>query len=250
MRIDYWLKLQHLPEVSPWRKGKRSRTWQDVRDEYAGTQFAPCIVVAHMDTPTVYTERDGVHLDSILSQASIAVHSAPSKYNEACVVPLPLHLSWVSAEGLPLWCCTPLQPATQPKSVPEYWHKRYPTDRAEFGTKMNATTTAGRWKEYRVPMQCYLVDRFMAAAIGKADEIMRLLEGVTHIGRKTAYGYGRVAKWEIVNAEMDEDSILAQKAVPVEYFATSDPNRILRLATGWTSPYWYAPWWGDCVVPQ
>lgn len=245
-----WTAMRPLPRVAPWNKGRRSLTWEDRRDEYAALPKSPIIITAELVTPVIHAERDHTHLDSILAFAALTDHPVASAYDGAAVVPIPIMLAWVSPDGRPLWACTPLIPSGDAMATWEYWHKRYPSHRAEFGNKMNAVTTAGRWKEYRVPVHAQSVERLHALAIGHAESVEKLLSVVTHIGKKGGMGYGRVARWSVTPASHTLDDVLALRPVPVAYYEGLQPAGSLSLNRGWTAPYWYSPWWGDCVVPK
>lgn len=245
----YWKDLKPLPTVAIWNKGRRSYTWEQRRNDYAQMPKSPIIVTAELVTPVLHAERDLTHLDSILGVAALTDHPVASSYEGAAVIPLPLELAWASPNGLPLWACSPLMPAGNGLSTREYWHKRYPGHRAEFGDRLNAITTAGRWKEYRVPVHAQSIDRLHAIAIGNPDEVERLLSVVTHIGKKGGIGYGRVARWSVTAADHCVEDVLALRPVPVDYYGNAIPDRVVQLGRAWTAPYWYAPWWSDCVVP-
>lgn len=246
-QID-WTRIGPLPEVSPWRRGKRTLTWRERCTYYATLPKQPIVIIADLVTPILHAEHDATHLDGLLSYAAITDHPVPSKWGDVAIVPLPLDLLWVSPSGLPLWACTPLVSADTAIPSREYWHKRYPTDRAEFGGKESANTRSGRWREYRVPVAAQSVSRLCALAIGNADEVRRLLDAVvTHIGKKGAMGYGRVGRWRVEDAEFDISEIVARRAVPVDSGLRTGGRVTPRR--GWTPPYWYAPHWLDCHAP-
>ena len=244
-----WRDLRPLPRVAPWNKGKRSYTWEQRRDDYAALPKTPIIITAEIVTPILHAERERTHLDGILSAGALTNHPQASNYDQVAVIPLPLELAWVSPQGLPLWACTPLMPAGEGLATREYWHKRYPSHRADFGSKLNAVTSAGRWREYRVPVHAQSIDRLHALAIGNAEEIERILAVVTHIGKKGSMGYGRVARWSVTPVDHTLDDVLAMRPVPVAYYDGRQPVGSLALNRGWTAPYWFAPWWADCMVP-
>jgi len=246
-----WEKLRPMPRVAPWNKGKRSMTWEDRCAEYSRLTKSPITITAELLTPVIHAEKDRTHLDGVLTFAALTTHPVASSYEShtAVVIPLPLDLAWVSPNGKPLWACSPLVPIGAGVDSREYWHKRYPTHRAEFGDRLNAVTTAGRWKEYRVPVNAQSVDRLVAHAVGNAPEVEKLLSVVTHIGKKGSMGYGRVARWIVAPATHTITDVLALKAVPVAYFDGQQPSDRVALNRAWTPPYWYAPWWSDCVVP-
>lgn len=244
-----WERLRPLPRVAPWNKGQRSLTWEQRRDGYAALQKVPLVITAELVTPILHAERGRTHLDGIISAAALTNHPVASAYDHAAVIPLPLELVWVSDAGLPLWACTPLMPVGEGLATREYWHKRYPSHRADFGDKLNAVTSAGRWKEYRVPVHAHQIDRLQAMAIGNAAAVESLLAVVTHIGKKGGMGYGRVARWSVTSATHSLEDVLALRPVPVAYYDGHQPVGSLALNRAWTAPYWYSPWWSDCVVP-
>lgn len=247
-----WDRLGRLPRLKhAWNKGKRVETWEEVAARYAAlqVQVQPLIITAELMTPVVHAEQAGTHLDSILSFAALTAHPMQSGLDDApCVVPLPLQLAFVSATGLPLWACTPLMPR-EAVAGREYWHKRYPTQRAEFGDRQSANTSAGRWREYRVPLATDAASSLHALCIGDQAEIERLLMVVSHIGKKGSQGFGRVGRWTVTPAGHTLEDVLALRAVPVEFFAGRHPCGVLAPAKAWTPPYWYAPWWSACMVP-
>lgn len=245
-----WRDLRPLPRVSPWNKGRRSYTWEQRRDDYAALPKEPIVITAELVTPVVHAEEMRTHLDGILSAAALSTHPVASAYDQAAVVPLPLDLVWVSPQGRPLWACTPLMPVGQGMVSREYWHKRYPSHRSDYGDKLNANTSAGRWREYRVPLQAHQIERLQALAIGNIGAIEGLLAAVTHIGKKGSMGYGRVARWSVTTGSHSLDDVLALRPVPTAYYGDRVPDgKQIALQRGWTPPYWYSPWWADCVAP-
>jgi len=251
MKTD-WNDISPLPRVAPWNKGRKSRNWEQRRDDYAALPKEALIIAARLVTPIIHAERDRTHLDGPLAYAALTNHPVASTFDGAAVVPLPLDLLWVSPEGLPLWACSPLMPAPDALRVAcrEYWHKRYPTHRAEFGDRLNALTSAGRWKEYRTPVHAESVDTLYALAIGNGEAVAELLAEVDYLGKKGSMGYGRVARWTVHPGDHDAAEIIARRAVPAAFYAGQRPLGVLSPNRGWTPPYWYAPWWRDCMVGE
>ena len=246
-----WSLIAPLPK-GRFDAGKPKRQWTVRRDAYAALPKQPLVITAELVTPIIHAERDATHLDSVLAFAALTDHPCESFHGPGGVsaVPVPLDLAWVSPEGLPLWASTPLMPAGETLATREYWHKRYPSHRADFGDKLNAETSAGRWKEYRTPVNAQQVERLHALAIGNGEEIERLLGIVSHIGKKGSMGYGRVARWTVTPAGHALADVLALRAVPAAYYAVRQPVGTLSLNRGWTAPYWYSPWWADCLVAR
>lgn len=247
-KVD-WNQLGSLPRVARWNKGKPAPSWEQYAERCESLAKAPLIITAEMASPVVHADACGTHLDAVLSWAALTLHPVASQFDAPPVIPLPLALAWVDTAGRPLWCCTPLRSHDPAINSREYWHKRYPGHRADFGSKVSADTKTGRWKEYRVPLHAESSRRLMAICIGHADEVERLLSAVSHIGKKASAGYGRVAGWSITPAAHDADEILTMRPVPVEYFAGRSQVGVLEPLRAWTPPYWYAPFWRPCMVP-
>jgi hypothetical protein len=245
-----WTTLRPLPRVALWNKGRKARTWEARRDDYAAMPMEPLVITAELVTPVIHAEQGRTHLDSILSFAAITTHPVASEYDKTAVIPLPLALAWVSPEGRPLWGCSPLMADGPATATKEYWHKRYPDHRAELGHKLTVNTTAGRWKEYRVPVHAQQTERLHAVCIGHATELEKLLAVVTHVGKKGSMGYGRVARWHVTPGAHTMEEVLDMRPVPIGYYAGDTPKGRLELGRAWTPPYWYAPLWTDCMVPQ
>lgn len=239
-----------MPKVHLSHKDK-GYGFESLADRYASMDKQPLLIEARLTTPYVPVGSDNaLHFDGILSQAVLTAHPCAPQFNgQACIVPLPLDILWISPKGLPLWAASDMAPSEQ-IAAREYWHKRYPSHRADFGAKMAAVTTAGRWKEYRVPLNAVRSDRSRAVAIGNKDEIDRLLKFISHIGKKGAAGYGRVSAWTVTALDADNplDLVLASKAVPVECAAMMDLQGKYSPLKGWTPPYWYAPYHSACLI--
>jgi CRISPR type IV-associated protein Csf3 len=89
----------------------------------------------------------------------------------------------------------------------DYWNKRFDSgfaDLVNFGKKMGVVIIEkGRYKAYHHPF-FYRVSNFVEwYCVGDKVEIELLLSTVTHIGKKSSQGWGRVWKWEIVSIGND-----------------------------------------------
>lgn len=45
-------------------------------------------------------------------------------------------------------------------------------------------------------------------------------------------------------------AVLQRRAVPVAYYAGQQAPGSISPHRAWTAPYWYSPWWADCVTPK
>ena len=243
MQIDY----SRLPKVWP-SKIEKGLGYRELADRYKAMSKEPLMVTAKLLTPAY--GRD-LHLDGILSSAVLASHPCTCSFPKgAAIVPIPLDLMWVK-DGWPLWAAGDLSPVCEADRGREYWHKRYPTQRGDLDSKQNAKTTAGRWREYRQPVDTLSPCTMKSVCIGNKAEVERLLSYVSHIGKKPAAGYGRVV-WEVETIDIDLDQALGMiersRLLPFEYAAERGISGRPVPATGWTPPYWYSPNYLDCLV--
>lgn len=82
-----------------------------------------------------------------------------------------------------------------------FWTKRFRRTEAERmvdfkGRRGRVVTSEGRFKSYQMPVFYYHALRIHWYVVGDIAAIGELLQGLTHIGKKTAYGWGRVL-WAI-----------------------------------------------------
>lgn len=240
-----------LPVVWP-SQIKKGFGYRELADRYAAMEKQPLLVTGAILTGYIPSESDGaIHLDGLLSAAVLTSHPCPADYKKgAALIPLPLEILWLSKDGWPLWAASDLIPDDQTSKSQEYWHKRYPTHRAELGTKLSAKTSAGRWREYRVPVTAIVTGAIKGVCIGNKEEVERLLKFVTHVGKKGAAGYGRV-EWQVrefPDSAMALDAIHRTKATPIDYAAQKGLAGKVKPLSGWTPPYWYAPNHLPCLV--
>lgn len=254
-----WKALSPLPMVN--RRHEYEMTFHARRNHYEAMPKEPLLVRGVLGTPYVPAEPDGsVHLDAILGSMVLDSHPVPHhRDEEACVVPLPVELAWVSREGLPLWTCSDLRPQGELLRSQEYFHKRAPDARMDLATKTRLEVRRGRWKEYRMPLSTITVPELRAVCIGNAGEIMRLLSFVSHVGKKPSQGFGRVLQWKVSrwDVEIEEARSAALMARPVPVRAIMDIEGEVSLSPGttwtrrgWRAPYWYAPNWEMAVTRE
>jgi len=201
-----------------------------------------------------YPGTDMVALDAVLASSIVQHYPYPVSFEEgtAHVVPLPVTPFWVSPEGRPLWACSMLHPVGRLMREAHYYHGRFPSGDLDLMQRKRANTSAGPTKELRVAQQLIAADRLVAVVVANPDEVERLLAPVTHIGKKPAQGHGRV-QWTVRPLNEDRDAIrnwvLSQRPVPAR--SGLGPERSDWVPrSGWTPPYWYAPWHEPCRVPH
>lgn len=238
-----------LTRLAPLPKGIRP-------DYYRNCAVRPLLIRAHLVTPYVPIDSTGrLNLDGILASAFYKHLPFPVTFGEAiATAPLPLKCLWISPEGLPLWACSQLLPQGDVLRSREYWHKRYPAERAEWGKRLRADMRAGASKEYRTPLQTVATPELRAVALGDLKQVQNMLDHISHVGKKNSQGFGRVAEWLVAELNNDEaftPGLLIERPVPTDYLLEQYGG--LPLANyqrmGWTAPNWYAPYWRVCRAP-
>lgn len=241
---------RHLLPTVRKNNAKKGMGFVDVDERYEAMPKRLLRVTAHLISPVVLGNDGVIHLDALIGTAIAAAHPCYLHFDNDSVFPMPLEILWLDGNGYPLWAATDLRVVGDRAEGREYWHKRYPVDKAQFSAKMNANTTAGRNREYRVPMQTIACERMEAACIGNQEELERLLPYITHVGKKGAQGFGRVAKWtvELMDDKQPEMLIANNRTIPLPY--ARDKGIIgIRGRKGWTVPYFYAPRFMECISP-
>ncbi|WP_206922899.1 hypothetical protein [Alicyclobacillus suci] len=93
-----------------------------------------------------------------------------------------------------------------------YWHKRFDAQHAETyadfeGRREKVNTSAGRYKNYRMPVVTYLIAKLTWYCVGDAQEIEYLLSNITHIGKKRSQGYGEIREWTVTPSDVDKSHL-------------------------------------------
>lgn len=143
----------------------------------------------------------------------------------------------------------------------EYWHKkpsahgRLGENYIDFGKRRGkVNVSSGEYKAYRMPEVIRLVGDIEIFAYGNKEKIEDLLTYITHIGKKTAIGWGRVAKWVVEEIEEDYTDISPYglaRPIPVDQ-ATKEQKSVAhtvrRIAV--KPPYWNHRNVKECFVPN
>lgn len=89
----------------------------------------------------------------------------------------------------------------------DYWSKRFDQSHAELvdfrGRRGNIDIGAGAYKAYRMPVYYRSALWVEWYCVGDQERIADLLLTVTHIGKKTSQGWGRVSRWTVEQVDAD-----------------------------------------------
>lgn len=119
------------------------------------------------------------------------------------------------------------------------------TDLIDFrGKRGKIQTKRGEYKSYHVNVyyrHCLYVDWY---ANGEKEEIINLLRFCTHIGKKTAQGWGSVKKWEVT--EWPEDWSIHNSSGELMRAIPSQGSGFLY---GIRPSYWNSKHQFNCIMP-
>jgi CRISPR type IV-associated protein Csf3 len=89
----------------------------------------------------------------------------------------------------------------------DHWNKRYDnalSDYVSFGQRRGTVNNlAGAYKAYHQPLYYRSALWVRWCCVGDKTAIEQLLSTLTHLGKKPAQGWGRVARWEILSVSED-----------------------------------------------
>ena len=108
------------------------------------------------------------------------------------------------------------------------------------GKRGKFSTSDGHTKSYDLQLYLRTTRQIDWFAVGDADEILRLLQACTHLGKKRAHGYGEVGNWEVQEIENDYHLWGAQgqlmRPMPMRLLDLSLSFEFAPLHWGWRPP--------------
>lgn len=146
-----------------------------------------------------YLPIDGILFYAAMRQAYGAqVLTTPGKVPAVIAVDLPLEKriingEWLYAASFAQW--------EKPADGQGFWVKRFDRKQSgfiDFGKRRGKVIVEqGRYKAYRMPAFYRHALSVSWYVVGDKAEIENLLAHVTHIGKKTAQGNGRIITWQV-----------------------------------------------------
>lgn len=160
--------------------------------------------------------------------------------------PPPMPLERATVSGWWMWCCSFAQwgPHADGQS---FWVKRFDQQWEgviDFdGRRGKIDNSSGKYKGYNMPMQYRHALYVRWYATGDAEAVRALLSDVTHIGKKTDQGWGRVITWQV-------------DPWPEQWWLYDDRGRLMRaipkaggVLYGVRPSYWLARHQTECELP-
>lgn len=207
----------------------------------------PLAIECHLSTPVVVYR--WLFFDGILAYAVMEplLDTISPSENDAYYIPLPLERrgseQWywaasVSFYNKGVWSRTK-------------WTKHYRTWQGEdYGYGVLEF-------RYDMPMPLLSVETLHFFAVGNKREVEKLLQRVTHVGKKRVYGYGCVKEWKVSTIDNDYSEVyknILSRPIPISECRYEVVG--FQDIVGFRPPYWcpenFTLCWlpgGSCSVP-
>lgn len=191
-------------------------------------------VIFQLDGAGVYVDQnEPIHLDGLLAWALTPMQSTRRGLERGDAVDdirLPLLESTI--HGVKVWHASALFPVDAGGETLRYWRKKFRQNRIEL-TEGSPNLQNGVYREYNTPVPLLLVPQMIAYASGNCKEVKRLLKKhIKSLGKKRAYGYGKVVNVEC--EETPEDWSLTANGVAMRWLPSPEGTRLVRPRP----PYW------------
>lgn len=186
---------------------------------------------------------DHPHLDGILANAvckDLNLGWIDVPHDSVLFVPTPLSVErWI--DELPLWSCNHFEAVES-----EVRYTRYTQKSGDNPTTLPAQTATlerpkpmrlpssqnGQYQHYLLPLRTEMADYWETTCLGNLDEVRRLLNLITSVGKKKKPGYGSVARWTVE---------------PIDTFEFKRPSPARSgVLQSWTNPHWDSRLWQLC----
>jgi hypothetical protein len=179
-----------------------------------------------------YDPAEPLHIDALLAWLLIPYHTKLDNITKDDVpfdVSLPLE-KWEMNEEWG-WKASALFPGEGYFESIQYWRKKLRQNRVE---KMEGSVNLkqGIYREYNTPMCLVITDKMYGYARGNGKKIKRILKKIKYLGKKTAYGKGKVIDLKVEEIEVDYSITKDGKAM--RYLPVKNGIRLCRCRP----PYW------------
>ena len=196
--------------------------------------MGPLKVTFRLDgTGIYYDPSEPIHLDALLAWCLAPFFckgEAPMRDEEPFDIPLPLE-KW-SINGVWGWKASALFPEGITAESLQYWRKRFRQSRIELADK-NPNLKLGKYREYNSPLPLLLCTKMVAYAVGNRRSVRKpLLRHLKFLGKKRAYGKGRIIDISVEN--IDADFSMKKDGRTMRWLPDSEGIRMVRPRP----PYW------------
>lgn len=193
-----------------------------------------CRIIFHLDGSGIaYDPYEPLHLDALLAWVLSPMHRTTVGLSRSDVpddIPLPVAILNVGSTWV--WQASAIMPhEIDAMSDIRYWRKKFRQNRAEL-TAGSPNMTNATYREWNQPMQLLLCRSMVAYAAGRAVVIRKLLNRVSHIGRKRAHGFGKLLRVDV--APVDYNWSCVRDGIAMRWLPNENGSRFVRPRP----PYW------------
>lgn len=196
----------------------------------------PLKITFHLDgTGLYYDPYEPIHLDALLAWALMPFHrqkgdNPPTRESQPIDVPLPLG-KWQIGNHCG-WHASALFPEGDTAESLQFWRKKFRQNRIEL-TKGSSNLQNGVYREYNTPLPLCLTRSMVAYALGDRGRVHQILrKHVRYLGKKNAYGKGRVINIDV--EIIDTDYSLTKDGKAMRFLPDDNGIRRVRMRP----PYW------------
>jgi len=183
-------------------------------------------------TGIYYDPYEPIHLDALLAWVEIPKFvklDNLGKSEKPYDVSLPLD-KW-EIRGQWGWKASALFPGEDIFESIQYWRKKFRQGKIEL-TQGSANLQQGVYREYNTPMCLVVTNKMVAYACGDKHKIAKILTKIKYLGKKRAYGKGKVV--DISISDVDYDWSIDRDGRATRWLPYKNGIKLVRCRP----PYW------------
>ena len=185
------------------------------------------------------------------------------KVNRACPappqgdVPIPLAREWLG--GLLVSRCSDPILAPVDRETVERYVKKIGVENAGLlapESRRSISTTNTHTKSFRLPLRVRAVTCVRWFCLGDRRRVKQRLNDLSAIGKKVSQGYGRVAAWEVEDADADYswfaphgEALVLMRTLPMGAWLPGNLVGYRQSFAAVGPPYWHHDRHSEAVVP-
>lgn len=203
-------------------------------------------VTFELDGTGVYlTPSEPIHIDSLMLWTLVKIKGGTEidGSRDAPVDNITLPFNTATINGATVWKASALFPDEEAQETLRYWRKKFRTDAADI-SEGSPNTQNGKYKEWNMPYTLTLAKTLTGwCQAYDRRSVYRMLRRIRHIGKKTAYGFGRVCGLTV--EECGEDWALERNGTAMRYYPHPLGWKLVRPMP----PYWNTNGRVLCLAP-
>jgi hypothetical protein len=194
-------------------------------------------ITFNLDGTGVYINpTDPIHIDALLSWVMTPLKIEKDKriFDRDSVpdkIPIPITMGEIN--GHRIFCASALSPEGNFNYASEFYKKSFNLNHIDI-THGSPVLTNGKYRSYKNNMQLLLTHKMIGFFNSNSSikELNRLFKNIRYLGKKSAYGYGKVISTQIEEVECGYYWFKDGKTM--RFIPHENGNRFIRA----TPPYW------------